>query len=301
MNRNQRTLVALAGTVADRPLVSYARLLADLGFARHYHFVHVQTPARIAADQQSDAQLLAMCEELVEELFNPMRSGAAVSCHVKTGVRVDSLIEFSVQHHCDLILLGHRASRSGQRSLARRLAMIAPCSVWMVPEGAPAAITSIMAPIDFSDHAADSVETAAAIARAAGLEELSATHVFADPSMIRYDEHIDAIRKNEEESFEHFIAPLNQHGVRVEPTFVEGNNVARTILHRAKRHGTDLLVMNTRGRSRAASILLGSVTSQVMTEAPIAVFAVKHFGAAMNLFQALQQSQFWMRRNPKTN
>jgi len=301
VNRHQRTLVALSGTEADRPLVAYARLLAGLGFARHYHFVHVRTPARIVADQQSDAQLLAACEALVAKDFAAAQSDVTASCHVVVGVRVDSLIEFIAHHRCDLVLLGHRASRSGQRSLARRLAMIAPCSVWMVPEGAPVAISGIMAPIDFSDHAADSVEVAAAIARAAGLREISATHVFADPTMIRYDEHLDEIRKNEQAAFEQFIAPIDRHGVRVEPTFVEGYNVARTILHCAKQRGADLLVMNTRGRSQAASILLGSVTTQVMVEAPIAVFAVKHFGAVMNLFQALQQSQFWMRRNPKTN
>lgn len=301
MNRNQRTLVALSGTAADRPLAAYARLLADLGFARHYYFVHVRTPARMAADRQSDAQVLAACEDLVAEVFAEPRPGVTASCHVAAGVRVDSLIEFSAHHRCDLVLLGHRGNRSGQRSLARRLAMIAPCSVWMVPEGAPVSISSVMVPIDFSDHAADSVEVGAVIARAAGLTECSALHVFSDPSMVRYDEHFDEIRKNEQEAFEQFMAPIDRHGVHVEPTFVEGYNVARTILHAAQQRGTDLLVMNTRGRSRAASILLGSVTTQVMVESPIAVFAVKHFGALMNLFQALQQSQFWMRRNPKTN
>ena len=30
------------------------------------------------------------------------------------------------------------------------------------------------------------------------------------------------------------VAPIDAHGVRVEPTFVEGNDVARTILHRAR-------------------------------------------------------------------
>jgi len=301
MNRNQRTLVALSGTPADRPLIAYARLLAGLGFARHYHFVHVRTPARAVADPQTDAQLLATCEELVAEGFAAPRPEITASCHVVVGVRVDSLLEFSVQQRCDLVLLGHRASRSGQRSLARRLAMIAPCSVWMVPEGAPVSLSSIMAPIDFSDHAADSLEVAAAIARASGRAECSAVHVFSDPSTIRYDEHLEEVRKHEQESFAQFIAPIDQHGIHIEPVFVEGHNVARTLLHTARMHRADLLVMNTRGRSRAASILLGSVTTQVMVESPIAVFAVKHFGAAMNLFQALQQSQFWMRRDPKTN
>jgi len=301
MIRHQRVLVGLSGTEADRPLVSYARMMADLGFARHYHFVHVLTPARMADEAQSEAQVFKLCENLVGEVFVPCAPEVSSSCHVLTGVRVDALIEFVTLQRCDTALLGHRKSRGGQRSLAKRMAMIAPCSVWLVPEGAPISISEIMVPIDFSDHAADAVTVASAIASAAGLSECLATHVFTDPSTISYDEQVDEIRRNEQKAFELFIAPVDSHGVKVSPAFVKGNNVAGTLLHAAKQHGSDLLVMNTRGRSRSASILLGSVTSQVMVDSPIAILVLKHFGAMMNLFQALQQSHLWTRPNPKTN
>jgi nucleotide-binding universal stress UspA family protein len=87
----------------------------------------------------------------------------------------------------------------------------------------------------------------------------------------------------------------------IEPIFAEGNNIAGTILYTAEQRGADLLVMNTRGRSPAAAILLGSVVTQGIVETKVAILVVKHFGAMMNLFQALQQSQFWARHNPKTN
>jgi outer membrane protein OmpA-like peptidoglycan-associated protein len=51
----------------------------------------------------------------------------------------------------DLILVGHGRGHSGKRALARRLAMKAPCSVWVVPEGAPARLNRILVPVDFSD------------------------------------------------------------------------------------------------------------------------------------------------------
>lgn len=301
MNRHQRTLVALSATPTDQALVGYARMLASLGFARHYHFAHIRTPAQSAGEAPANSCLLHECEKLVDEQFGQPRPDVSSSCHVQEGVRVDSLIEFISEQRCDLVLLGHRKNRSGQRSLARRLAMIAPCSVLMVPEGAPQSISEVMAPVDFSDHSADSVQVAAAIARAAGLRRCVVTHVFSDPSIIRYDEHTDEIRRSEQAAFEKFIAPVDCHNLEMAPYFLEGNDVAHTILHAAERYRSDLLVMSTRGRSRAASILLGSVTSQVMTESPIAVLAVKHFGAMMNLFQALKESHFWTQRDPKTN
>jgi SulP family sulfate permease len=301
MNRQQRTLVALSGSATDRALVAYARQLARLGFARHYHFVHVRTPAGDAGPAQPNTLLLRTCEDVVSVEFGAVRPDVSSSCHVVAGVRVDALLEFVAQQRCDLVLLGHRRARSGQRSLARRLAMIAPCSVCMVPEDAPLSIRNIVVPVDFSDHAGDSVEVATSIARAAGLPSCLAVHVCADPAVVRYEEHRDELRRSEQEAFDDFVAPLERHGVDVEAAFVEGHDVARTIVRVAAQHEADLIVMSTRGRSRAASILLGSVATQVMIEAPVALLAVKHYGAMMNLFQALQQSQFWARRNPKTN
>lgn len=296
-----RAMVALSATDSDNEVIRYARLIAALGLVRHFDFVHVRSTVGSARGQLTDGDVCQACESRVAGLFVDIPAGITFECRVVTGVRVDALIDFVLQNRCDLALLGHRKSRSGQRSLARRLAMIAPCSVWMVPEGAPVSIRNIISPVDFSEHSGDSLEAAASIARAAGLTECLAAHVFFDPSSIRYDEHIDEVLQGEQKSFDDFIMGLDLHGIEVSPSIVEGNNVARTILHTASRHGCDLIVMNTRGRSRAAAILLGSTTTQVMIESPVAVLAVKHFGAMMNLFQALEQSQFWRRRNPKTN
>ncbi|MBM3994726.1 MAG: universal stress protein [Planctomycetes bacterium] len=300
MNRHQRTLVALSATPADRAVVSYARLFASLGFARHYHFVHVRTPDA-ASESKKAADVLRECEALVAEVFGKPNDDVSSSCHVLTGERLDELIEFITAQRCDMVLMGHRKESSGLGSLALRLVMIGPCSVLMIPEGAPVAISEIMAPADFSDHSADSVQVAACIAQAAQIPRCVVTHVFSDPAILRYEEHTAAIRRNEQAAFDRFIEPINSHGVEMVPYFLEGNNVAGTILYAAERYGSNLLVMNTRGRSRAASILLGSVTSQVMTESPIAVLAVKHFGAMMNLFQALKESMFWTQPDLKTN
>jgi nucleotide-binding universal stress UspA family protein len=158
-----------------------------------------------------------------------------------------------------------------------------------------------MAPIDFSDNSFDSLQVAASLARAAGVDELTAPHVFFDASTVRYAEHRDEICRNEERAFVDFIAPLERKDVEIHPLFVEGNNVGRTLLHVIEQHQPDLIVMNTRGRSRAASVLLGSVTTQVMISTPAAILAVKHFGAMMHLFDVLRESRFWDRPNPKTN
>jgi hypothetical protein len=50
--------------------------------------------------------------------------------------------------------------------------------------------------------------------------------------------------------------------------------------------------MGTRGRSRAASILLGSETEQTMIHTSVPVLAVKAHGANLRLLQVLLDERF---------
>ena len=58
--------------------------------------------------------------------------------------------------------------------------------------------------------------------------------------------------------------------------------------------------MSTRDRSRA-SILLGSATARAMSETPVPILVVKHFGAKLSLFQALRDHKLWSEQSLKTN
>ena len=73
------------------------------------------------------------------------------------------------------------------------------------------------------------------------------------------------------------------------------------ILRVAERVKSDLIVMNTRGRSAAAAVLLGSVTSQVMAASHLPVLAVKHYGRRLSMRDVLLSSQFWGKGDTKTS
>jgi hypothetical protein len=67
----------------------------------------------------------------------------------------------------------------------------------------------------------------------------------------------------------------------------------------AAREGADLVVMATRGRSRSAAILLGSVAEETIVETRVPLLVVKHFGARMGVLQALLDRSFRRRRGPQ--
>lgn len=289
----ERPLVALSLSSSDQGLLAYAEMLAQSLDWSDIVFAHVG-----ANDSQSS---LVPLGEAVRAVFGEP-TPAREHIHLTTsGARLDQLLGVAVKKHRDLILLGHRRSRSGRRSLARRLAMIAPASVWLVPEGSPAKLDEILVPIDFSDHSADSLAVAAGIATARGIGTIRAVHVFFDLSTVRYDEHVEEIRGQEEAAFARFIEPIDLQGVEVEPVFIEGTQTARDILGLAERSGADLIVMGTRGRSHAASVLLGSVTSNAMANSKIPLLAIKHFGSRMSLREVLLNHCVWDQPSPKTN
>jgi len=57
--------------------------------------------------------------------------------------------------------------------------------------------------------------------------------------------------------------------------------------------------MATRGRSRSATILLGSVTEGVIIEARTPVLVVKHFGNRLGVLQVLMDRRFRQGGDPQ--
>ena len=293
MERFRHVLVAVTRSERDGDLIRYAAMLARLESAVEVRFVHVLPDGGKGADAGAqdapdhDAALEAI-ERLVGDAFLNVPDAVKWYCDVLKGPLVDRLLSFAAEQAVDLILLGHRPDHPpGGGSLVRRLAMKAPCSVWIVPDGSPIRLKRILVPIDFSEHSADAMVVATSMARQAGDAECLPLHVYFDEAVLTYEEDDAIVRGQEEAAYRQFIAPIDCRGVNVTPLFVEGVNVAQTIHRIACEQSVDLKVLSTRGRSRSAAILLGSVTEGVIIAARTPVLVVKHFGAQIGLLRML--------------
>jgi nucleotide-binding universal stress UspA family protein len=277
-------LVALACDESDRTLLAYTASLARVWQDAAFHLIHILPPSS-SSSRSVDAARTRLLASLPAELI--AAAAGRTTCSVEQGDRLDTLLRFAVAEKSDLILLGHRRESRGRRSTARRLAMKAPCSIWLVPEGSPATLERILAPIDFSPRAADALQVATSVAECAGLDELDALHVRFNPASVTFDEYADIEMANESDAFALFVAPIDLHGIHVKPIFEEGSQVAATVLRVAEERGSDLIVMGTRGRSAASAVLLGSETEHVIVASPVPVLAVKHFGSHRRFLEVL--------------
>lgn len=72
------------------------------------------------------------------------------------------------------------------------------------------------------------------------------------------------------------VTALSGNGTtaRLEMTRSQSGNAAHAIAEIAESHGTDLIVLGTRGRTALAGLLLGGVTQRLLHIAPCPVLAV---------------------------
>jgi sulfate permease, SulP family len=284
----QNIVVGLTATEADEGLLRYARLLCTLGANPRLHFVHVQGAGDTGPGLTGEAaQAHVRISAAVRHHFTGEFMNGRISCHVLQGPRIDRLLEFGAREGADLVLVGHRRDRSGRRSMARRLAMNAACSLWMVPDGAEAAISRVLAAVDLSRHSAYAFRAAAGVAAAAGVPACTALHVYFNEVAIGGSEPSQELRRASETDLQRFLDPLDASGVAVEPKVEERYSVPAAIMTAVRQHGTDLVVMGTRGRSNAAAVLLGSESEQVIRESAVPVLIVKPTGERNSLLEVL--------------
>jgi nucleotide-binding universal stress UspA family protein len=169
----------------------------------------------------------------------------------------------------------------------------------MVPGASPPKITRVLAAVDFSSESAFAIETAAAVASAAGLTEIQAAHIYFDPAVARYEGYGAIIRGREQQSFDDFIAPLNLQGVSVQSIFQESSHVADALLRIAGTQKADLIVMGSRGMSPAASVLLGSESEHLLMHSPVPVLIVRRPGSRQGLLDLLLGREFPLKREPR--
>src|SRR5690606_35017786 len=108
---------------------------------------------------------------------------------------------------------------------SRRLAIKAPCSVWMVPEGAPASISAVLVAVDLSLPSAQTLSLGTLVAHRAGVDRCTVLHVL-PPSDIGYGE---TARMNLMRSLERFVSPIDLHDVSVVPVIEESGSVAGVV------------------------------------------------------------------------
>jgi nucleotide-binding universal stress UspA family protein len=234
--------------------------------------------------------------ELLEKLG---QFSACVPQEVTLALRVDrcdsvheGIQTFASSAGVDLLVMGSHGRVGVKRillgSVAERVIRQAPCPTMIVPArahsvaaDAPVRFTTILCPVDFSDHSLLAAEYAVSLAEETdaqlrllhvvsmppGLEELEST--LAD---LRTQVEGDRLRR-----LEHLI-PAEALNYCTVQSAVRSGTVHQQILAAADEQPSDLIVLGAHGRGAVGAAFFGSNAARVARGANCPVLVVRHVG-----------------------
>ncbi|MEB2311732.1 MAG: universal stress protein [Sorangiineae bacterium] len=145
-------------------------------------------------------------------------------------------------------------------------------------------IKRIVVPVDYSDHAKETLRYAGALAARFGAR-LDVVHVWDRPSYVPETTMVskpgeparslvELIRENAEREMSEFLASAALPESVETATRLESGEPASTIIEYVRKHEADLVVMGTRGRTGVKHLLLGSVAEKLVRLSPVPVLTI---------------------------
>ena len=207
----------------------------------------------------------------------------------RAGTVHEQIIELAVEEDADLVVLGRRIAVDnhvawGSRGVA--VARNAARSVRVVADGATPGTGEVVVGVDFSHTSNQALAVAVALG-----QKVRAVYAYKVDPAISYgglspQDFENHVRENARKHFVDDVLPTLPQGA-TEPALecIAGDRVSDTLI--AEGQKSDLLVIGGEGRTRLASMLLGSTAERVAGRCSNAVLVVREKGARMGLLESL--------------
>lgn len=298
----KQILVALDLSKMDDRLIEYASYMDEfLNFDTVYFFHVAKTfeyPEKILEDHP---ELLAPLDETIkyeiEDVIKDKWKDKSDKIQIKVveGNPEEEVLKWAKIKSVDLIVLGRKIEIAGSGLVPGKVTRAASCSVLLVPEFAQTKLSKVMLSVDFSRHS-----------RLVAEQCLNFSRVNKDIEIIFYNVyHVPLGYSKTGKTYEEFAKIMEGHAHRdmadfkgkldignCKASFVyECDNDHRPmdqILKYAYENDVDLLAVGSKGRTNAASFLLGSLAERLVNENDkIPFLVVKQKGSNMGFLEAL--------------
>ena len=302
MERYERVLVCIDGSVYDAPLLTYAGGRSRAAGSKEVHFLYVSgdterishdTPEGSPAPRDLSGEAL---QALVTEHFNG-HGRERLLYEVIRGSPLIGILRYAHEKDIDLIMMGRhcggQVAADDEALLARRVTRKATCSVLVLPEEYALQAEAIVVPVRDTECSANALEAACGIAAATGATvtalNVYAVHAGYSRTGKTLQEHQALLEAAATRECARLIKRTDTHGVKVEckcAPDLHGKPV-QIILEALGSGSGRAVVIGARGRTGAAGVLLGTVTEQLIRKSPSFVLAVKKKGECLGVLRAL--------------
>jgi nucleotide-binding universal stress UspA family protein len=224
---------------------------------------------------------------------------AATSCSLSDttdeGALVDTLM-MARDRELDLLIIGRRLLSSEWVNEERfiRIARKSPCSTMVVPEYSRAHFARVLIATDCSDHSPLTVRTGMELIQ--GVKEpnpqllllnVRSVELGYERAGVTLAEAMRVRLDHGRRSLDELLRRIDTKGLALETEIVMSLEPAAAIAEMAAVRKMDIVVVGSRGLSRPAAVLLGSVSEQVLRCCPLPVIVAKEKGETLPLLSAL--------------
>lgn len=305
MYKLKKIVVSVDLSDLDEEVIRYASVIAEIMDADTMYFLHVAKDLNLPEDIAKkysdlvapvDETIKQQVQETVDKYFSH-RTNTKCYIDILEGNPTDKLLKYVKQKNADLIVLGKPQRKEEHKVKLGRVAELCNCSALFVPPHADIKIDNLVVAIDFSSHAEEALEQALHIAHAGNQVKVYGHHVYHVPHGYyktgkSYEEFakimLDNAKKEEQKFFKKYQIPEEE--CLMTYSLTEDDKIHDELSAFAEQKGADMILVGSRGRTAAASILLGSVSERLLHHKnTIPLFIVKNKKETMNFLQALME------------
>ncbi|MCV9388054.1 universal stress protein [Reichenbachiella ulvae] len=277
-------LVCLDGTNLDDNLLEYASMMVGFFNNRKTTFIHV-------APTNMDTKLHHELKAKVDAKFK-------VDCEkevvVIQGTGANHILGWEGLKDIDLVVLGIKPRSISTGVNATKVLNGSLCSVMLVPVTDKFEVNRVLIPLDFSENSLRSLNTALRIKEHTDIK-IFLQHVYFVPTGYSstgktYEEFAEIMLKNKKNEYEAFKKQNDLDDSKFEVIFTLDNDQkpSDNIYEMAQEKNVDLIIIASKGRTKAASMLLGSTAvSLVHYDEDVPCLVVKDKNESMSFFDAL--------------
>ncbi len=282
----RKILVALDHSSLDSEIVDYAQFFVNISEVTEVHFLH-EVKINLSADMKKEfpdleketiAQRKKEIKNVITEHFNPARKVKSSFAITNDDTRIKPFLTTIQKKEIDMVMVGSKEPKYGSGNFTSRLTRRAPCHVLTVPIGSSLhlkkikEIKKILVPLDFSGHSKLALERAILIgSRISEPVEIICQNVYTVPSGYHYSgktkaDFAEIMKKHAIENYNKFIDGIDSKGVKLVPLYSEdlNENKISNIRNLAKKEDVDGIVIGSRGKTAAATLLLGSFAEKLV-------------------------------------
>jgi len=232
--------------------------------------------------------------EAIDQHFKP-EEPVETSVEVHEGNLESKILYWAKTWDADLVLFG-RKDDGKNGSMADSIAHKIGCHALFLPDSAPNRLDKIMVALDFSDYSELSLQYAWAIKKQVGCE-VEALHVYEVPLGYHklgksFEEFAKIMEGHAEKEFQVFakntLGEAAASELKCHFLLEDEQSKSELIYYGSKKANADILIIGSKGRTAASSVLFGSVAEKVLRiNMQVPLFIVRKKGETVSFFEAL--------------